>query len=134
MTYSLETIALITHPNRVTDNLSSLLDHVYTINTSDEKHSYILLDDVSDHMPVIVCSYLALRHPKKYGASYVRNTKNFEAELFLEELSKSLHLLGETNLPINMNEIDICTRTNLFTFLNWYSINMHLYKNEAGRN
>ena len=39
----------------------------------------------------------------------MRDTKNFEAELFLEELSKSLHLLGETNLPININEIDIHT-------------------------
>ena len=39
----------------------------------------------------------------------MRDTKNFEAELFLEELSKSLHLLGETNLPMNINEIDIYT-------------------------
>ena len=39
----------------------------------------------------------------------MRDTKNFEAELFLEELSKSLLLLGETNLPININEIDIYT-------------------------
>ena len=39
----------------------------------------------------------------------MRDTKNFETELFLEELSKSLHLLGETNLPININEIDIYT-------------------------
>ena len=66
----------------------------------------LLVDDISDYMPVIVCSDLALKHPKKYEAYYVRDTKNFEAELFLEELSKSLHLLGETNLPININEID----------------------------
>ena len=90
----------------LTDNSSSPLDHVYTNNISGKTHSYILLDDISDHMPVIVCSDLALKHPKKYEASYVRETKNFEAELFLE-LSKSLHLLGETNLPININEIDI---------------------------
>ena len=109
MTYSLGAIRLITHPTRVTDNSSSLLDHVYTNNISGETHNYILPDDISDHMPVIVCSDLALKHPKKYEASYVRDTKNFEAELFLEELSKSLHLLGETNLPININEIDIYT-------------------------
>ena len=60
-------------------------------------------------MPVIVCSDLALKYPKKYEASFVRDTKNFEAELFLEELSKSLPLLGETNLPININEIDVYT-------------------------
>ena len=65
--------------------------------------------DISDHMPVIVCSDLTLKYPKKYEASYVRDTKNFQAELFLEELSKSLHLLGEINLPININEIDIYT-------------------------
>ena len=109
MTYSLGAIPLITHPTRVTNNSSSLLDHVYTNNISGETHSYILLDDISDHMPVIVCSDLVLKHPKKYEASYVRDTKNFEAELFLEELSKSLHLLGDTNLPININEIDIYT-------------------------
>ena len=101
MTYSLGAIPLITHPTRVTDNSSSLLDHVYTNNICGETRSYILLDDISDHMPVIVCSDLALKHPKKNEASCVGDTKNFEAELFLEELSKSLHLLGETNLPIN---------------------------------
>ena len=110
MTYSLGAIPLITHPTRVTDNSSSLLDHVvYTNNISGETHSYILLDDISDHMPVIVWSDSALQHPKKYKANYVRDTKNFEAKLFLEGLSKSLHLLGETNLPININEIDIYT-------------------------
>ena len=82
---------------------------MYTDIISGETHSYILLDDISDHMPVIVCSDLALKYPKKYEASYVTDTKNFEAELFLEELSKSLHLLGEINLPININEIDIYT-------------------------
>ena len=109
MTYSLGAIPLITHPTWVTDNSSSQLDLVYTNNISGETHSYILLDDISDHMPVIVGSDVALKHPNKYEASYERDTKNFEAELFLEELSKSLHLLGETNLPINSNEIDIYT-------------------------
>ena len=88
----------MTHPTRVTDDLSSLLDHVYTNNISCETHSHILLDDISDHMPVKVCSVLALKHPKKYEASYVRDTKNFEAELFLEKLSKSLHLLVEIDI------------------------------------
>ena len=82
MTYSLGTIPCITHPSRVTDNSSSLLDHVYINNISGETHSYIQLDVISDHMPVIVCSDLSLKHPKKYEASYVRDTKNFEAELF----------------------------------------------------
>ena len=81
---------------------------MYTNNISGETHSYIVLDNISDHMSVIVCLDLALKHPKKYEA-YVRDTKNFEAELFLEELSKSLHLLGETKLPININEIDTYT-------------------------
>ena len=69
-------------------------------------------------MPVIVCSDLALKHPKKYKASYAKDTKNFEAELFLEEVSKSLHLLGETNLPININKIDI----NMNKFINIFQL------------
>ena len=64
MTFSLRAIPLITHCTRVTDNSQSLLNHVYTNNISNETHSYILLDDISDHMPVIVCSDLALKHPK----------------------------------------------------------------------
>ena len=82
MTYSLGAIPLITHPTRITDNSSSLLDHVYTNNISGETHSYILLDDISDHMPVIVCSDLALKHPKKYEASYVGDTKNLRQNYF----------------------------------------------------
>ena len=64
LTYSLGAIPLITHPSRVTDNSSSPLDHVYTNNISGETHSYILQDDISNHMPVIVCSDLALKLPK----------------------------------------------------------------------
>ena len=56
LTYSLGCIPLITHPTRITTTSSTLLDHVYTNNVVGEHKSFILVEDVSDHLPVMVCS------------------------------------------------------------------------------
>ena len=67
LTYSLGCIPLITHPTRITTTSSTLLDHVYTNNVVGESKSFILVD-VSDHLPVIMCSNLkAVNHPANYS-------------------------------------------------------------------
>ena len=95
LTYSLGCIPLITHPTRITTTSSTLLDHVYTNNVVGEHKSFILVEDVSDHLPVMVCSNLSLPKSEKSTVTLIRDTKNFEVEKFLDKLTEGMELLGD---------------------------------------
>ena len=58
MIYSQGCLPIITQPTRITENSSTLIDHVYTKNTTKEMNSFILLHDLIDHMPIIVSTNL----------------------------------------------------------------------------
>ena len=88
-------IPLITHPTRITTTSSTLLDHVYTYNVVGEHKSFILVEDVSDHLPVMVCSNLSLPKSEKSTVTLIRDTKNFEVEKFLDNLTEGMELLGD---------------------------------------
>ena len=98
LTYSLGYIPFITHPTRITissSTLLDLLDHVYTNNVVGEQKSFILVEDVSDHLPVMVCSNLSLPKSEKLTVTLIRNTKNFDVENFLDKLAEGMELLGD---------------------------------------
>ena len=95
LTYSLGCITLITHPTRITTTSSTLLDHVYTNNALGEHKSFILVEDVSDHLPVMVCSNLSLPKSEKSTVTLIRDTKNFDVEKFLDKLTEGMELLGD---------------------------------------
>ena len=88
LTYSLGCILLITHPTRITTTSSTLLVHVYTNNVVGEHESFILVEDVSDHLPVMVCSNLSLPMSEKSTVTLIRDTKNFDIEKFLDKLTR----------------------------------------------
>ena len=73
LSYSLGYIPLITHPTRITTTSSTLLDHVYTNNVVGEHKSFILVEDVSDHLPVMVCSNLSLPKSEKSTVTLIRD-------------------------------------------------------------
>ena len=96
--YSLGCIPLITHPTRITTTSSTLLDHVHTNNVLGEHKSFILVEDVSDHLPVMVCSNLSLPKITKSTVTLIRDTKNFDIEKFLDKLTEGMELLGNIKL------------------------------------
>ena len=75
LTYSLGCIVLITQPTRITNTSSTILDHVYTNNVVDDHKSFIVVEDVSDHLPVMVCSNLSLPKSEKSDVILIRDTK-----------------------------------------------------------
>ena len=87
LTYSIGCIPLITHPTRITTTSSTLLDLVYTNNVLGEHKSFILVEDVSDHQPVMVCSNLSLPKSEKSTVNLIRDTINFDIEKFLAKLT-----------------------------------------------
>ena len=95
LTYSLRCIPLIIHPTRITTTSSTLLDHVYTNNVLGEHKSFILVEHVSDHLPVMVCSNLSLPNSEKLTVTLIRDTKIFDIEKFLNKLTEGMELLGD---------------------------------------
>ena len=95
LTYSLGCITLITLPTRITTTSSTLLDHVYTNNVVGKRESFILVKDVSDHLPVMVCSNLSLPMSEKSTVILICDTKNFDVEKFLDKLSEGMELSSD---------------------------------------
>ena len=95
LTYSLGCIPLITHPTRITTTSSTLLDHVYTNNVVSEHERFILVEDVSDHLPVMVCSNLCLPKSKKSTVTLIHDTKIFEVKKILDKLTEGMELVGD---------------------------------------
>ena len=50
----LECYIVPNYPTRDTPNSSTLMDHIYTNNASDDLQNFILVHDISDHYPLYV--------------------------------------------------------------------------------
>ena len=57
--------------------------------------SFILVEDVSDHLPIMVCSNLSLPKSEKSTITLIRDTKNFDIEKFLDKLTEEMQLLND---------------------------------------
>ena len=88
----------VTHENAI---LTNVTDHFYTNNLPHQATSHILLDDISDHMPILMLLN-NIEYKSKESNIYIRDTKNFNTENFLIELTKEYHNVRyEVNLTIN---------------------------------
>ena len=53
--YTHACLPLTTKPMRATDNCATLIDHIWTSNTLDNIHNFIIYTDITDHFPVCSC-------------------------------------------------------------------------------
>ena len=60
-----------------------------------EHKSFILVEDLSDHPPVMVCFNLSLSKSEKLTVTLIRDTKNFDIEKFLDKLTEGMELLND---------------------------------------
>ena len=80
--------SLINNPTRFSFNSKpSLLDHIYTNNISNGKECGICLYDISDHLPVFVLIKNCKSIISNDIAAYTRCMRNFNPELFLDDLT-----------------------------------------------
>lgn len=62
--YSLSLFPTITKPTRITGNGATLIDNIFTNNIESNSLSGILINDISDHLPIFVthdCNYSGKR-------------------------------------------------------------------------
>ena len=89
MIYSLGCIPLITNPTRITETSSSIIDHLYTNNISHKTDSFVILHNLTDHLPILASSYFKTIE-KKSNSGYFRDTKEFQVDNFVEDLYKNI--------------------------------------------
>ena len=105
MVYSHGCIPLITHPTRITEKSSTIIDHIYTNNITRKIDSFIILRDLTDHLPVMVCTDFQ-RYPKNLNEmpTLIRDTRKFRTESFAKNLLDNFSNLGNISNPCNANQ------------------------------
>ena len=75
---------------RYSRKTATLIDHIYTHNLNKSMYTYVLVSDISDHLPVLVL----VKNTKPYDSapptSLIRYTTNFTVENFLIDLEDKL--------------------------------------------
>ena len=106
MLFSMGCISLINLPTRITNQSASLIDHIYTNNVNYDIQSYILLHDISDHLPI--CAIIKdIKARKVSRANFTRNTTNFVAENFLLDLESKIYDMNiNTRKPHNSLDVN----------------------------
>ena len=81
---------MITNPTRITDHTATLIDHIWTNNLESERNSsYILVTDISDHLPCIFIEHDSNRSTN--SAKYVkyRPITDKNREYFIRNVKKT---------------------------------------------
>ena len=110
MLFSMGCIPLINMPTRITNHSATLIDHIYTNNVKYDIQSYILLRDISDHLPV--CALINNMKTRTVShKNFFRDTRNFVTEKFIEDLASNLFDINETTPT---NRLDVNEMSNKF--------------------
>ena len=91
MLFSLGCLPLIKYPTRIAHSSATLIDHFYSNSITQKTTSHILTEDISDHLPIVLL-LSNTNHKTIEQNIIVRDTKNFNTENFLIELSENLNI------------------------------------------
>ena len=90
MLHSLSCKLLVDKPTRITKHSTTLIDHIYTNDVKSRIVSGIIIDDLSDHLPIFVISEKA--SPQKVDSKRkVRKINGINAEHFIADVQSRLN-------------------------------------------
>ena len=98
---------LIIKPTRITLESCTLIDNIFT-NINDELNSGIIINDISDHLPIYTV------YPKGYYNGTVEKSKQFKRVTNLENLNKFKMLLSNYNWESVLQSDDVDSAYNEF--------------------
>ena len=91
MLFSLGCLPLIKCLTRIAHSSATLIDHFHSNSITQKTNSHILIEDISDHMPIVLL-LSNTNHKIIEQNIIVRDTKNFNTENFLIEHSENLNV------------------------------------------
>ena len=102
MLYSQGCVPIIAHPTRITETSSTIINHIYSNNISKTIKNFILIHDLTDHLPILV-STKSKFYEQDSATIPIRDTTQFDAERFTEKFWTNLDNLNEDYLH-NINQ------------------------------
>ena len=84
-------IPLITKPIRISNNSSTIIDHIITNDSKQELESFIVKSDLTDHYPIFcVINKNSTNNKKDIEKLFCRDKTKFCLELFCKDLQTNL--------------------------------------------
>ena len=95
---------IITKPTRITEQSSTLIDHIWINDmTNDKIESKLLLTDITDHLPIMYIKY-PMKNISGYTTTTYRQLKDENMFLFRNKLEEKDCLLTSSDLGGNAND------------------------------
>ncbi len=88
--YGLGLHPLIDRPSRITTHSCTLIDNIFTNQINYSIRSGLLINDITDHLPIFALCNYEIENKKDDPLKYVRNLKNENVSLLIESLSQEL--------------------------------------------
>ena len=88
--YGLGLYPLIDRPSRITTHSCTLIDNIFTNQINYSIRSGLLMNYITDHLPIFALCNYEIENKKSDPVKYVRNLKNENVSLLIESLSQEL--------------------------------------------
>ena len=88
--YGLGLYPLIDRPSRITTHSCTLIDNIFTNQINYSIRSGLLMNDITDHLPIFALCNYEIENKKSDPVKYVRNLKNENVSLLIESLSQEM--------------------------------------------
>ena len=131
MLYGRGLYPLITKPSRITETSATLIDHIFTNSLENSIISGLVINDVSDHLPVFATFDCQMkRNTSENVDRYIRKREDEKVNRFRDDL------LNEDWNGVYINDVNVAYESFLRTYLALYNKNCPLvvYKHKIKSN
>ena len=124
--YGLGLYPLIDRPSRITTHSCTLIDNIFTNQINYSIRSGLLMNDITDHLPIFALCNYEIENKKSDPVKYVRNLKNENVSLLIESLSQELW-----NNVLQSDDVNVAYINFIETFSKLYNLHCLVKKAHA---
>ena len=117
---------LIDRPSRITTHSCTLIDNIFTNQINYSIISGLLMNDITDHLPIFALCNYEIENKKSDPVKYVRNLKNENVSLLIESLSQELW-----NNVLQSDDVNVAYINCIETFSKLYNLHCPVKKAHA---
>ena len=124
--YGLGLYPLIDRPSRITTHSCTLIDNIFTNQINYSIRSGLLMNDITDHLPIFALCNYEIENKKSDPVKYVRNLKNENVSLLIESLSQEMW-----NNVLQSDDVNVTYINFIETFSKLYNLHCPVKKAHA---
>ena len=124
--YGLGLYPLIDRPSRITTHSCTLIDNIFTNQINYSIRSGLLMNDITDHLPIFALCNYEIENKKSDPVKYVRNLENENVSLLIESLSQELW-----NNVLQSDDVNVAYINFIETFSKLYNLHCPVKKAHA---